>query len=62
MKKQIITGLFAALAVVTSAQSFTEWRNPEVNAVNRAPMHTNYLLMNRKRLPVQEPKNTLPVS
>ena len=42
MKKQIITGLFAALAVVTSAQSFTEWRNPEVNAVNRAPMHTNY--------------------
>ena len=32
MKKQIITGLFAALAVVTNAQSFTEWRNPEVNA------------------------------
>ena len=29
-------------AIAASAQSFTEWQNPEVNAVNRAPMHTNY--------------------
>ena len=42
MKRQIITGLFAALAVVANAQSFTEWQDPEVNAVNRAPMHTDY--------------------
>lgn len=42
MKKQIITGLFAALAAVINAQSFTEWQNPEVNSINRASMHTNY--------------------
>ena len=42
MKKHLITGLFAALALSASAQSFKEWLDPEVNAVNRAPMHTNY--------------------
>ena len=42
MKKRIVTGLFTALAVMANAQSFTEWQNPELNAVNRAPMHTNY--------------------
>jgi len=42
MRKQLITGLFAALAVSAGAQSFKEWQDPEVNAVNRAPMHTNY--------------------
>lgn len=42
MKKQLITGLFAALAVGGSAQSFKEWQDPQVNAVNRAPMHANY--------------------
>ena len=42
MKKHLITGLFAALAFSASAQSFKEWLDPEVNAVNRAPMHTNY--------------------
>ena len=42
MKKRIVAGLFTALAVMANAQSFTEWQNPELNAVNRAPMHTNY--------------------
>lgn len=42
MKKQLITGLFAALTVGGSAQSFKEWQDPQVNAVNRAPMHANY--------------------
>lgn len=42
MKKHLIIGLFAALAFSASAQSFKEWLDPEVNAVNRAPMHTNY--------------------
>ena len=41
-KKHFITGLFAMLAMTASAQSFKEWQNPEINAVNRAPMHTNY--------------------
>ncbi len=42
MKKQFVTGLFAALALTAGAQSFKEWQDPEVNAVNRAPMHTSY--------------------
>lgn len=42
MKKHLITGLFAALALTANAQSFKEWLYPEVNAVNRAPMHANY--------------------
>ena len=42
MKKQFITGLFAALTMITNAQTFKEWQDPEINAVNRAPMHTNY--------------------
>ena len=42
MKKQLMTGLFTILALTAGAQTFQEWRNPEINAVNRAPMHTNY--------------------
>lgn len=42
MKKQLLTGLFGLLALTASAQTFQEWQNPEINAVNRAPMHTNY--------------------
>lgn len=42
MKKHLITGLFTALALTANAQSFKEWLDPEVNAVNRAPMHANY--------------------
>ena len=41
MKRQLLTGLFTVFALAASAQS-NEWRNPQVNAVNRAPMHTNY--------------------
>ena len=41
MKRQLMTGLFAALAFTAVAQS-KEWRDPEVNAVNRAPMHANF--------------------
>lgn len=36
-----MTGLFAALAFSAAAQS-NEWLDPNVNAVNRAPMHTSY--------------------
>lgn len=31
-----------SVALSVSAQSMTEWQNPEVNAVNRAPMHAAY--------------------
>ncbi len=39
--RQWITGLFSLMALTAGAQS-DEWRNPQVNAVNRAPMHTDY--------------------
>ena len=42
MKKELLTGLFALSALAVGAQTFTEWQDPEVNAVNRYPMHTNY--------------------
>lgn len=35
-------GIFALLSLGAAAQSFNEWKDPRVNAVNRAPMHTNY--------------------
>ena len=42
MRKQILAGFLAALAVTAGAQSFNEWLDPEINAVNRAPMHADY--------------------
>ncbi|WP_290091585.1 glycoside hydrolase family 2 TIM barrel-domain containing protein [uncultured Bacteroides sp.] len=42
MKKQLMTGLLTVFALTAGAQTFQEWQNPEINAVNRAPMHTNY--------------------
>ena len=41
MKKQLLTCCIASLCLGVSAQT-NEWLNPEVNAVNRAPMHANY--------------------
>ena len=39
MNKVLLTAMFAAAASMgVSAQTFKEWQNPEVNAVNRAPM------------------------
>lgn len=42
MKKYILTSLLAMMTLSMGAQSFQEWKDPRVNAVNRAPMHTNY--------------------
>lgn len=37
--KRLFVPLFMGMAVTgISAQTFTEWQNPEINAVNRAPM------------------------
>ena len=48
MKKHLLTGLFGLLALSASAQTFNEWQDPETNAVNRAPMHTNYFAYESK--------------
>lgn len=42
MKKQLLTGLLMALSLTAVAQSYKEWQDPRINAVNRAQMHTNY--------------------
>ena len=43
MNKHLITvGLLVTLSLTANAQSFNEWLDPHVNAVNRAPMHANY--------------------
>lgn len=41
MKRQLLTCLLA-LGGLTATAQHDEWKNPEVNAINRAPMHTNY--------------------
>lgn len=38
----ITTGLLMLLGTTGNAQTFQEWQNPEVNAVNRERMHANY--------------------
>ena len=44
MKKQLLSCCLAALGLTTAiqAQNFNEWKDPEVNSVNRSTMHTNY--------------------
>ena len=42
MKKHILTSLLTMMTLSMGAQSFQEWKDPKVNAVNRVPMHTNY--------------------
>lgn len=40
--KQLFTVLLLCLPVFTASSQSGEWRNPEINEVNRAPMHTHY--------------------
>ena len=42
MKKHILTSLLAWMTLTLGAQTFQEWKDPKINAVNRAPMHANY--------------------
>jgi beta-galactosidase len=37
----------AVTALTMEAQTFEEWRNPEINAVNRLTMHSNYFAIKR---------------
>ncbi|MBQ5662845.1 MAG: DUF4981 domain-containing protein [Bacteroidaceae bacterium] len=42
MNKRIISLLLSAMALSAGAQTFNEWKDPGVNEVNRAPMHSHY--------------------
>lgn len=41
-KSYFVCGILALLSLGAAAQSFNEWKDPRVNAINRAPMHSNY--------------------
>ena len=42
MKNLFLCGVMAACSMTAGAQSFKEWQDPAINAVNRAPMHSSY--------------------
>ena len=42
MGKNFLVAVTLCWSIIASAQTFDEWRNPEVNAVNRLPMHAGY--------------------
>ena len=42
MKKLLLFSTVCACSLAASAQTFKEWQNPQVNEVNRAPMHANF--------------------
>lgn len=57
--KHLLFGL-AALSFASNgvyAQTFKEWRDPEVNQVNRAPMHTNYFAYGSKEEAAQSQRD-----
>lgn len=42
MRNFLLLSTMCACTLSVSAQSFKEWQDPEVNAINRAPMHTSF--------------------
>ena len=42
MKKQLLLTAVCACSLSVSAQTFKEWQDPEINDINRAPMHTSF--------------------
>ena len=58
MNRHIVTCAIALGSIFAlSAQSFTEWQDPTVNAVNRLPMHADYHIVN-----VGESENNFQIS
>ncbi|NDV66743.1 glycoside hydrolase family 2 TIM barrel-domain containing protein [Bacteroides sp. 224] len=55
MKKQLLMCGLAMVGLMANAQK-NEWQNPEVNAVNRAPMHTNYFAYESSELAAKNSK------
>ncbi len=44
MKKLMIANALSLIVLGAAAQSFTEWQDPQVNAVNRMSMHTSFFV------------------
>ncbi|HIY88980.1 MAG TPA: DUF4981 domain-containing protein [Candidatus Bacteroides pullicola] len=53
MRKYLSLGLATLLSLSVGAQTFTEWQDAGVNAVNRAPMHTDYFAYESPELATQ---------
>ena len=42
MKKQLLLGILGSCIFTGQAQTFKEWQDAKINAINRAPMHANF--------------------
>lgn len=42
MKKELLFGVLCVCSFSMNGQTFKEWQNPNVNEINRAPMHTSF--------------------
>lgn len=42
MKRKFILGILSAFAISASSQTFREWQEPQINEVNRYPMHASF--------------------
>ena len=47
MKKQLVLGLLGACVLSGNAQTFKEWQDPEINAINRCS-HARKLTLRTK--------------
>ena len=52
MKKTILPVLLLLVAATGNAQTFTEWQDPHVNAINRLQMHSTFLAEESQVLPL----------
>lgn len=55
--KHLFFALLFSLPVFTAGAQSDEWRNPEINEVNRAPMHTHYFAYETQEDASQNIKN-----
>ena len=51
MKKAFFSlSLLFLTALTAFPQDFTEWQNPNINSVNRLPMHSSFIAAESKRI------------
>ena len=48
----LLSLLFLLISAGMTAQTFTEWQDPHVNAVNRLPMHSSFLPAEARLIPL----------
>lgn len=54
MKKALLSVSLLLLAALSGrSQTFTEWQDPNVNSINRLPMHSTFLADESRRIPLE---------